>query len=69
MSWPRSSGAEGERAHRALLLDRVRAAWSAEAPNITADDELDFASAISPRAPDITGPNEPTDEEARHGFS
>jgi hypothetical protein len=46
--------AEGERAHRALLLDQVRAAWSAEAPNIT--------NAVRAR-PDIMGPNEPTDDE------
>src|SRR5690606_3718366 len=60
--------ADGARdAERAQVLEQVRAAWSAEASEITAADELDFASAVAPRTTEVnsTSLSEPADEEPR----
>ncbi len=60
--------ADGARdTERAQVLEQVRTAWSAEASEITAAHELDFASAVAPRATEVnsSGSSEPADEEPR----
>jgi hypothetical protein len=73
-------GRDGERVEgdRAQVLEAVRAAWRAEASEIAAADELDFANAVSRRpadvsssVPEATSADEPPprpEPETRHRF-